>query len=305
MKETSWLPNLLIPGAPKAGTSSLQKWLADHPDAVGSIEKETYYFVDPGTHMYRPEAHIANGLDGWKHQFEINSDTQPKAIIESTPGYLYYRTALEHIPDLPSEPKCVFVLREPGAQIHSLFSYFKDNWDWIPKGMGFSEFLTHARNGTHEFKGNELAKNALKFAQYVNYLKLWHAKLGDERMMVATFDELLADGPGLTKRIAAWAGLDPQFYNTYVFPRENETYTPKNRALQSLNIKVRGLLPKGRLYNTARAMYRRVNTQKGRTVVGSEAGMVKDLSAEFADANRELAERFDLNLINWPIERSI
>lgn len=46
LKDTSWVPNLLIPGAPKAGTFSLQKWLVDHPGALGSSEKETYYFVD-------------------------------------------------------------------------------------------------------------------------------------------------------------------------------------------------------------------------------------------------------------------
>ena len=110
MQVTDWLPNLIIPGAPKAGTSSLQRWLADHPDAFGSVEKETYYFVDPGTHMHRPGAHIANGLEGWRDQFPIPSGVKPKVILESTPGYLYYETALTHIPALESAPKCLCLL---------------------------------------------------------------------------------------------------------------------------------------------------------------------------------------------------
>ena len=300
MTDLSWLPNLFIAGAPKAGTSSLHQWLADHPDALGSVEKETYYFVDPGTHMYRREAHIANGLDGWRDQFPRHAGKAPKVIVESTPANLYYQAALAHIPELPSSPKCVFILREPGAQIHSLYTYFRDNWDWIPAKMNFAEFLAAVRDGNHDFKGNELAKNAIKYARYVDYLKPWHEKLGDERMLVKTFETLLNDRVGLTKMIASWTGLDPDFYDTYDFPRENETYTPKNRALQSVNVKVRGLLPKGKVYSKIRNLYRRLNTQQGRVMTESDDALVKELGLEFASSNRELALHFKLDLDRWP-----
>jgi hypothetical protein len=119
----------------------LQRWLSDHPDALGSEKKETYYFADSGTHMHRADAHISNGLDGWRAHFPITESNSPKVILESTPAYLYYDDALKHIPGLPSAPKCVFVLREPGAQIHSLYTYFRDNWDWIPANMDSQEAM--------------------------------------------------------------------------------------------------------------------------------------------------------------------
>lgn len=300
MAEISWVPNLLIPGAPKAGTSSLQKWLSDHPDAMGSLEKETYYFVDPNTHMFRSDAHISNGLDGWRAQFPIFDGKPPKVIVESTPAYLYYRDALRHIPDLPSAPKCVFLLREPGAQIHSLYSYFRDNWNWVPANMSFVEFLAAVRNQSHDFKGNELAQNALQYARYVDYLRPWLDRLGSERMLVETFETLLSDRLGLTKKIASWVGLDPNFYDTYDFPHENETYTPKNRMLQSVNVKVRGMLPKGRVYNNIRNAYRNINTRQGRVATEGDAVIVRDLSLEFIDANRDLATQFGLELRQWP-----
>ncbi len=299
-EDLSWLPNFLIPGAPKAGTSSLQKWIADHPDAHGSVEKETYFLVDPGTHMYRPEAHISDGLQGWRSQFDIAPGTAPKVIVESTPGYIYYQTALQHVPDLPSAPKCLFMLREPGAQIHSLYTYFRDNWDWIPADMSFAAFIDAARRQDHDFKGNELARHALAYARYIDFLDPWAERLGPDRMMVATFDDLLADQKGLTKRVADWVGLDASFYDTYAFPRENETYTPKNRALQSLNVRLRSHLPKGKLYDAARSLYRRMNTTKGRSHSETEADLARALGLEFAEANRQLAARFDLDLSQWP-----
>ncbi len=298
--DTSWVPNLLIPGAPKAGTSSLQRWIADHPDAFGSTEKETYFLVDPDTHMYRPDFHISHGLETWRAQFPIPAGQQPKIIVESTPGYIYYKTALDTVPNLPSQPKCLFVLREPGSQILSLYTYFRDNWDWIPSDMSFAAFLDAVRAGTHDFKGNELARNALSYARYIDFLEPWADRLGPDRMMVTTFDALKADGPALTQHIAGWLGLEPGFYENYDFPRENETYAPKNRALQSLNVKIRGSLPKGKAYDLARSLYRRLNTVKGRAPQTTDKELAVELGKDFAEANRLLAARFDLDLGSWP-----
>src|SRR5215212_3535508 len=49
------LPNWIIAGVPKAGTSTLFRWLTDHPEVSGPSEKETCYFVDRGSHMFRPD----------------------------------------------------------------------------------------------------------------------------------------------------------------------------------------------------------------------------------------------------------
>jgi len=300
MTQPSWLPNFFIPGAPKAGTSSLQRWIADHPDAFGSKEKETYFLVDPGTHMYVPDFHISHGLSTWEKQFPIPINQNPKIIVESTPGYIYYKTALDTIPDLPSEPKCLFVLREPGSQILSLYTYFRDNWDWIPAEMCFAGFLEAVRSGTHQFKGNELACNALTYARYIDFLEPWADRLGPDRIMVTTFDELTTDAPALMRRIVAWLGLEPGFYDSYDFPRENETYAPKNRALQSLNVKIRHRLPKGQAYDLARGLYRRLNTVKRRAPANIDKELAVELGKEFIESNRRLATRFGLDLSGWP-----
>ncbi|MEM8979248.1 MAG: sulfotransferase domain-containing protein [Pseudomonadota bacterium] len=295
------LPNFLIPGAPKAGTSSMQRWIADHPDALGSIEKETYFLVDPGTHMYRPDKHISQGLSLWHEQFPIPSGASPKVILESTPAYLYAETALREVPKLPTAPKCLFILREPGAQIHSLYTYFRDNWDWVPSNMSFANFLEHARNKTHDFKGNELAAHALEYGSYVDYLEPWAEALGEDRLRIATFDQLKADPKSLVRDISTWLGLDPTFYDTYAFPKENETYAPRNKALQALNVKVRQSLPKGRLYNAARSLYRRLNTTSRALPMDEEAEVLAKLSQSFAPANRRLSARFNVDLAGWPV----
>lgn len=295
-EQIKWMPNLFIAGVPKAGTSSVHQWIADHPDATGSREKETYFFVDADTHMYRPKAHISQGYESWRDQFEESRHRNFNVIVESTPSYIYSKTAHSNIPKLSHDPKCLFIVREPSEQIYSLYNYFRNNWSWIPVSMDFSEFVDAARSKTCRFNGNELAQNALENAEYARHLRKWRQQLGENRMMVRNFDDIRLDQKGFIKDVASWIGLDPEFYETYDFPRENETYVPTNHLLQRLNVAVRHLLPRGAAYNRLRALYHAVNTSKNIPMQSErDAIVLARLRGEFEEANAELAAEFGIH----------
>ncbi len=298
-KIVGYLPNLIIAGAPKAGTSSVHTWLADHPDALGSDPKETYYFVDAGTHMHEPSRHIANGLDGYRTFFKAPASTEPRVVFEATPSYLYSRAALDHLPDLQTAPKFLFIVREPAAQIFSLYSYFKNNWKWIPSGMTFADYVNAAREGATDFRGNELARNALRYAAYIDYLTLWRNRVGLERMRVELFDDLVSDPKSFIQSLAEWAGLNPSYYETYNFPRENETYEVKLAWLQGINVSIRRGLPKGRAYRGLRSLYRALNTNKPKGPTARDLEIIKLLRREYESANERLAKEWELDLSTW------
>lgn len=297
------MPNWIIVGAPKAGTSSLFQWLVDHPQADGSVEKETYYFVDPGTHMHRSDRNFAaQGLKGYEALF-AHCDPSTRVVLEATPGYMYYDTALRELPRLPSRPSFLFVLREPVAQIRSLHRYFQQNWDWVPRSMGFAEFVEAAENGTSSFKGNELASKAIGNADYIGHLRRWREACGRERMQVLLFEDLVRDPRSFMIGVADRLGIDPSFYGTYDFPVENESYVAKSGALQSLNIRVRGLIPQGRVYHQLRRLYRAANTKPTPKVSASvrpeDAAAERRLSERYLGSLPELEREFGLDLTTW------
>lgn len=295
------LPNFLIAGVPKAGTSSLHDWIADHPDAVGSIEKETYFLVDPGTHMHNPARHVGNGLAGYSACFPPvqRGGRQPRVVLESTPSYIYSRTALQHLATLPSRPRVLFILREPASQIYSLFRYFRENWDWIPRDMSFAAYLDAVRAGRNHFRGNELARDALSNAVYIDHLRRWLDRLGPDRISIRLFDELIADERAFTRSVAEWLGLDARFYETYEFRRSNETYSVRSPALQWVNLRVRGLLPRGAGYRALRAVYRSLNTARAGGPDDEAQQCIERLREEFAPANARLELELGLDLSRW------
>jgi hypothetical protein len=292
------LPNWIIIGVPKALTSSLFRWLADHPQVCGSIEKETYYFVDPGSHMFRADRHVGTGgLKGYEALFP-QGESVGNAVVEATPGYLYSETALRELPLLETRPSFIVVLREPVAQLRSLHLYFQQNWDWIPQDVGFAEFVRLVDCGKARFKGNELAEHALEYAWYPEYLRQWRDAVGKDRLVVLLFDDLVADSRGTMAKLAERMNIDPAFYETYEFPAENVSYVSRSRLLQQINIAIRGRLPQGRFYGAVRRLYRSLNTRKpprGR----SDPRVDAMLSRRYLPMLDELENEFGLDVGAW------
>lgn len=292
------LPNWIVAGAPKSSTSSVFRWLMDHPQVDGPAEKETCYFVDPDAHVYRKDGNFRDhGIAGYARLF-AHCDQAARVIVESTPAYLYSRTALRELPKLPTRPSFIFVLREPVSQLRSLFTYFQQNWNWIPRSMTFDEFIEAVEEGRSDFGGNELAANALQNAWYSDHLLRWRDAVGKDRMLILLFEDLVSDSRRAMQGLAVRLGIDPSFYDDYALVAENETYEVRSAMLQDLNIFIRGYLPKGRFYEKLRSLYRAANTRRP-SRVQSEPAVEQRLAEYYAPMHRELEQQFGLNLARW------
>lgn len=291
------LPNLFVAGVPKAGTSALHRWLVAHPAFGGAEEKEARYFVDRDSHLHGPQSWPGADLASYAARFAPPGGAAPEVRLDSTPGYIYQRAALEQIPDLPGRPKCIFVLRDPVDQLRSIHEYFRNNWNYIPAKMGFARFLAASQTGADDFGGNELAARAVANAHYIDVLRDWRVRLGDDRMMVLTFDTLTADPAAVCRRVCRWVGVDEQFYDGYEFSGENESYAPRSRLLQRANIRLRAHLPRGMLYRGLRRGYRLLNTTRDRRA--PPADVLDRLAALYAPSNAALAREFGLDVSGW------
>lgn len=299
--DQDWMPNVLITGAPKSGTSSLHLWLADHPEVSVSIEKETYFFVDPGTHMFHADQHVSRGLDTYRDCFPDipKGAPKPKIILESTPSYLYSETALQFIPDLPSRPLLLFILREPSAQIFSLFKYFSNNWNFVPANMTFTDFLAAVESGGYDFGGNELAQNAIRFADYRPFLTRWIERCGRERVKIYLFEDLRENPRLFARKICFDLGIDAEFYDTYHYPKDNETYRIRDSGIQRLNIAIRNHLPRGAVYDWLRNIYRTVNTRRPDPMSAEDKDALAALRKKFEYANQALEATVGISTKQW------
>lgn len=128
-KETI-IPNFLIVGAAKAGTTSLAKYLNEHPDIFISKIKEPRFFIantikktttsDPSYNYL-----IKNSILNPEDYFSLFKNRNEKAIGEASVHYLYHHEeAINNIVKyLGTETRIIILLRNPVYRALSNWKY--------------------------------------------------------------------------------------------------------------------------------------------------------------------------------------
>lgn len=102
------LPDYLIIGAQKSGTTSLYSYLIQHPSILAAFHKEVHFFdlqYDKGVSWYR------------SHFPKISSLKKAGAIVgEASPYYLFHPHSARRIYDLIPHVKLILLLRNPSER---------------------------------------------------------------------------------------------------------------------------------------------------------------------------------------------
>ena len=123
------LPDFLVIGAPKAGTTALHSALARHPDLYLSSVKEPKFFLTDG-----PPPSKGGGpgdIATWREHVWRRADyaalfapaTAGQLRGESTPFYLYDTAAQRRILELIPDVKMIAMLRDPVERAHSNWAH--------------------------------------------------------------------------------------------------------------------------------------------------------------------------------------
>lgn len=122
------LPDFLIAGVPKSGTTALHSALSAHPDLYLSTVKEPKFFLSEG----RPPAGGGPGdvqtyqEHVWRQaDYEALFDPAPAGALcgEATPFYLYDLAAHDRIRNLIPDVKLILLLRDPVDRAHSNWTH--------------------------------------------------------------------------------------------------------------------------------------------------------------------------------------
>ena len=303
------LPNLVIAGAPKCGTSSLYRWLADHPQAFGSRPKETFYLMDAGHPLLRKGSNFhTRGLEGYAEFFD-GCGGEARVRFEATTHYLYQRTALEALSSLETRPQIIVMLRKPSERVYSSFRYSQNNLANVRRALTFARFVELSKeNGSGDRALLEEAagasayvlRNDIAYSRYVEYVAAWVERMGRGRVHVLLFEDLKSNPRAFMKRVAERVGLDASFYDSYEFPVKNETFGVRYPSLHRGVRKLNELVPAVGLKDALRRVY--VKAQSGKSEQGRTAEdlrALEELEREFRPFNRKLADALGLDLSAW------
>lgn len=301
------IPNLFVIGVPKAGSTSLARWLGDNPAISRSPENELRFLMDADDPLCRGDGYHIGGLGGYGRFYPPPSDgsAQTRYRLDVTPQYYYQKTAREVIRTM-GEKKLIITLRKPSDRLLSLYKYAQNNVAIVPPQMGFADFVAEIRRG----EGSDLVRHrpmlryALQHNQYARYLADWMRIAGPDNVHVVFFENLANTPLREMRRIARFLDLDPDFYDNYEFTAQNQSVSVRSRRLHQFLRQARKRVPPW-LLRRLKPLYIRLNTarHKGELTPRDHATLAH-LDDEFQGWESKLAGLLDMdNTTIWPDAR--
>jgi hypothetical protein len=194
------LPNFLVIGAPKAGTTSLYHYLRAHPEVFMSGTKELDFFI--------ARKNWSRGLGWYEAQFADANGAQ--AVGEASPRYAVYPAypdVPERISGLLPNARLVYVLRHPVERLISLYQHrFRGNTERRPFEKAVREDCIYLDGSRY----------ALQIEQYLEHFPR-------EQLLLVLSEQLRSERDRTLETVFRFVGVDPEWRSPAVVAEHNVT----------------------------------------------------------------------------------
>lgn len=289
------LPNCLIIGAMRSGTTALYTLLGQHPDIYMSPYKEPNFFaVDEITRGKILEGSVSIE-DRSEYEGLFEGATSQARVGEASHSYLYYsdRVAPRLAEALPGV-KLICILRDPAKRAfsHYLFHVQSDRED-IPS---FREALAAE---------DDRIRRGLHFGHYTNrgfyaqQLRPYHETFEAADIKVLFYEDLQTDPVALAQDAYRFLGVDDSFAPD-ASVRRNPSGLPRSGLLHAVLVKANPL-KRAVQHRLPPRLYRLATRLRDRNLARPEEDMEvrSELIARFRPDIEELQERTRRDLGEW------
>lgn len=225
------VPDFLVVGAIKSGTSSLYYYLLQHPAIFLSPEvKESRFLVgftmERNPEMMRSVSHVT-GFDVYQGLFK---QAKPQQVIgEVDPWYLYrYEQTIPRIKDfLAPSVRIIMCLRNPIERSYSHYYHVvKQGWRTRPFADTVEAVLTDKATTWYE-------RSFFEAGLYYEQVKAYLEAFPSEQIRIFLFEELQSDTAAVFQQICQFIGVDDTFIPD-TSERINIGGVPRNRMLHKV-----------------------------------------------------------------------
>jgi hypothetical protein len=238
------LPDAVIIGAQKCGTSSLHNYLAQHPGVIPPLRKEVHYF----------DVNFKRGETWYRAHFGRRGE--PGLNFDASPYYLFHPLVAGRMHGSLPQAKLIVLLRDPVRRAYSQYWHERDKGR---EPLSFEDALraepervdaAHRKlaDGEIEASREHQTHSYVARGRYAEQLERWLALYPREQLLVLRFEDLVKDPLAVLNQTLAYLRLPPmqearlEARNTRNYPPMNpetaarlrESFAPENRRLEAL-----------------------------------------------------------------------
>ena len=218
------LPDFLVLGAQKAGTTALYEYLTRHPQISGPSWKEVSFF----------DRHWARGESWYRGNFPNVARTRGKHVGEASPSYVFHPLAPRRVQEVVPEARLIVLVRNPVDRALSQYNHE------VALGREALPFEEEERlRGEQErmaadprYFSREWWSHTYKArGRYAEQLERWLAVFPREQLLVLPSDDLGSEPARAHAQVLEFLGASPQRLDSYprVYEREYEPMKAETR----------------------------------------------------------------------------
>lgn len=208
-------PDFIIIGAGKCGTTSLHRYINEHPDIYLCPIKETYFFIEESIRRKRKSF---GAISDPKDYYALFENAPEKSVIgEISTNYYAYPASAKIIHDALPHTKIIAILRDPANRA---FSSYQMRVRGGHEKREFDSII--AEDNRHVIRG-------FYYRQLLPYFELFDR----EQIKILFFEDLCRDSVKFVQDLFEYLGVDTSFVpNTDEKRREGGL--PKNQVWHKL-----------------------------------------------------------------------
>lgn len=226
------LPNFLIFGVQKAGTTSIYDYLREHPQVYVSPRKETDFLGRESLTEAAAEAlpdpeRLTRGgrkriLTLQDYQSLFDGARDEIAIGEASPNYLFlHEKAVPQIQKHVPDAKLIAVLRNPVDRAYS---------DYL---MHVREVIGNQKSLAEQVRSSPESSHTLLKGRYYEGVKHFLETFGPDQVKIFLYDDLQADSDRFMQQLYSFIGVDSSF-KANTRQRKQTAQVPKNQSINQL-----------------------------------------------------------------------
>lgn len=217
------LPDFLIIGTQRGGTTSLYRYLERHPAVLPAVLNKGVHFFDErfdrGVAWYRSNfpTRATRALVGRRRHVD-------RVLTgEASPYYLFHPLAPGRIARILPEARFIAILRDPVARAHSHYQHevargfedlsFEDALEREPGRLAGEE--ERMLEDPHYYSYAHQHHSYVARGMYVEQLRRWHALFPRDRLLILDSAELFGDPNGTYRTVLRFLGLADFSLETY------------------------------------------------------------------------------------------
>ena len=225
------LPDYIIIGAMRCGTTSLHNYLMQHPDVVASYKKEIKFF----------DSNHFRGEKWYRAHFPLITEMGPGQITgEGSPYYIFHPLAAERIAALLPQVKLIALLRNP---VERSYSHYQMSVRRGRETLSFEEAIAKEPERLAEVKEKIQVDDTFPMFNYKHYsyltrsiyadqLPVWFEHFPREQIKIIKSEDFYADPPATFGAVTAFLGLPDWELSEYEThnPGRYSSMKPETRA---------------------------------------------------------------------------